>query len=52
MGTVILDNLAGGLSEAEILKSDPTVQAEDLPAAIRHASDLASGRVVTSPEAG
>ena len=43
MVTVILDNLAAGLSESEILKSYPSLQSEDVRAAIRYASDLASG---------
>ena len=45
MVTVILDNLADGLSEADILKSYPTLQRDDIHAAIAYASDLASGRV-------
>jgi len=52
MVTVILDNLAEGLTEAEILKSYPSLKPEDIRAAIYYASDLASGRVVTLPEAG
>jgi uncharacterized protein (DUF433 family) len=52
MVTMILDNLAEGLSEAEILNSYPTLKSEDIRAAIHYASDLASGRVVTLPEAG
>ncbi len=52
MVTVILDNLAEGRSEAEILHSYPTLKPEDIRAAIYYASDLASGRVVTLPEAG
>ena len=52
MVTVILDNLAEGVSEAEILRSYPTLLSEDIRAAIHYASDLASGRVVTLPEAG
>lgn len=52
MVTVILDNLADGLSEKEILNSFPTLKPEDVHAAIAYASDLASGRVVTLPEAG
>ena len=51
MVTVILDNLAEGRSEAEILKSYPTLVTDDIHAAIAYASDLASGRVVTLPEA-
>jgi uncharacterized protein (DUF433 family) len=52
MVTIILDNLAEGLSAAEILDSYPTLRAEDIKAAMYYASDLASGRVVTLPEAG
>lgn len=52
MVTVILDNLAAGVSEAEILSGYPTLQSDDIHAAIAYASDLASGRVVTLPEAG
>ncbi len=52
MVTVILDNLADGISEADILNSYPTLKSEDVRAAIQYASDLASGRVVTMPEAG
>ncbi len=52
MVTVILDNLAEGASEAEVLKSYPTLKSEDVRAAIHYASELASGRVVTLPEAG
>ena len=52
MVTAILDNLADGVSEADILKSFPTLTSEDVRAAIHYASELASGRVVTLPEAG
>ena len=52
MVTVILDNLADGISEADILSSYPTLKSEDVRAAIHYASELASGRVVTLPEAG
>jgi uncharacterized protein (DUF433 family) len=48
MVTVILDNLAEGISEAAILKSYPTLEMEDIGAAIRHAS----GRVAMLPETG
>jgi uncharacterized protein (DUF433 family) len=51
MVTVILDNLADGVSEAEILRSYPTLTSEDVRAAIHYASDLAAGRVVRLPEA-
>jgi uncharacterized protein (DUF433 family) len=52
MVTVILDNLAEGISEAEILQSYPNLQSEDIRAAVHYASELASGRVLTLPEAG
>jgi uncharacterized protein (DUF433 family) len=51
MVTVILANLAEGLTEAAILNSYPTLKLEDIRAAIHYVSDLASGRVVTLPEA-
>ena len=50
--TAILDNLAEGLTPAEILDSYPTLRAEDIRATVSYASELASGRVVTLPEAG
>jgi len=49
--TVVLDNLAEGASEAEILSEYPTLVVEDIRAAIHYASDLASGRVLILPEA-
>ena len=52
MVTVILDNLAEGVSESEILENYPSLTSEDIRAAVHYASDLASGRVVTLPEAG
>ncbi len=52
MVTVILDNLADGVLESDLLNSYPTLKLEDIRAAIHYASDLASGRVVTLPEAG
>jgi uncharacterized protein (DUF433 family) len=51
MVTVILDNLAEGVTEEQILNSYPTLKSDDVRAAIYYASDLASGRVVTLPEA-
>ena len=41
MATVILDNLAEGVTEAEILSSYPTLTSEDIRASIYYASDLA-----------
>ena len=49
--TVILDNLAAGATDGEILKSYPSLTTEDILAAICYAADLASGRIVTLPEA-
>ena len=49
--TVVLDNLAAGATDAELLKSYPTLTAEDIRAAMYYAADLASGRIVNLPEA-
>jgi len=39
--SVVLDNLAAGLSEAEILQSYPTLSAEAIRAALAYAAELA-----------
>ena len=44
--SVILDNLAAGLSNQEILASYPTLVQEDIQAAIAYAADLAKERLV------
>ena len=41
MVTVILDNLAAGISPEEILKSYPTLCPEDIKAAISYGAELA-----------
>ncbi|MCX7841082.1 MAG: DUF433 domain-containing protein [Anaerolineae bacterium] len=46
MVSVILDNLAAGISEAEILKSYPTLTREDIQAALAYASELAHERAI------
>ncbi len=46
MVSVILDNLAEGLSGDQILSSYPTVSVEDIQAAVAYAADLARDRVV------
>lgn len=46
MVSVILDNLADGMSHDEILKSYPSLSQEDIRAAIAYASDLAREQVV------
>ena len=47
--SVILDNLAAGLSPGEILHSYPTLNREAIQAAITYAADLARERVVAIP---
>lgn len=49
MVSVLLDNLAAGVSETDILKSYPSIQSEDLKAVIAYAAELARGRVVNTP---
>ena len=46
MVSVILDNLAAGVSPEEILKNYPTLSSEDIQAAIAYAAELAKERVV------
>lgn len=41
MATVILDNLADGVSSDEILESYPTLEEEDIKAAMHYAAELA-----------
>ena len=52
MVSVILDNLAAGLSSDEILRSYPSLNAEAIQAAIAYAAELARERVVTIPAYG
>jgi uncharacterized protein (DUF433 family) len=49
MVSVILDNLAVGLSADEILKSYPSLNREAIQAAITYAAELARERVVAIP---
>jgi uncharacterized protein (DUF433 family) len=46
MVSVILDNLAAGVSQDEILKSYPSLTISDIQAAIGYAAELARERVV------
>ena len=46
MVSVILDNLAVGVSQDEILESYPSLIAADIQAAIAYAAELARERVV------
>jgi len=47
MVSVILDNLAEGVTESEILKSYPSLKSEDIKASIAYAAELACERVVS-----
>lgn len=51
MVSVILDNLASGLSADEILKSYPSLSREDIAAAIAYAAELARETVIAVPSA-
>jgi uncharacterized protein (DUF433 family) len=46
MVSVILDNLAAGETVEDILKSYPTLQREDIAAALAYAAELARERIV------
>jgi uncharacterized protein (DUF433 family) len=52
MVSVILDNLAAGISPEEILKSYPSLSSEDIQAAIAYAAELAKERVVSTGAEG
>ena len=49
MVSVILDNLAAGLTEAEITQSYPSVEPSAIQAAIAYAAELAREWVVAVP---
>jgi uncharacterized protein (DUF433 family) len=46
MVSVVLDNLAEGLSGSELIKSYPALSLEDILAAMAYAAELARERVV------
>ena len=46
MVSIILDNLAAGISQEEILKSYPSLSPVDIQAAIPYAAELARERIV------
>ncbi|MGO8752419.1 MAG: DUF433 domain-containing protein [Thermoguttaceae bacterium] len=48
---VVLDNVAAGVPNDEILHSYPSLKAEDVQAAIAYAADLARERIVPLPTA-
>ncbi|NCO68880.1 MAG: DUF433 domain-containing protein [Nitrospirae bacterium] len=47
MVSIILDNLAEGTTENEILKSYPSLKPEDIKAAIAYAAELSRERLVS-----
>lgn len=47
--SVVLDDLAAGLSAEEIAQSSPSVSAEAVRAALAYAADLAGERVLALP---
>ncbi len=49
MASVVLDNLAAGVPVEEMLRSYPSLTADDLKAVIAYAADLARERVVSLP---
>jgi len=49
MVSVVLDNLAAGLSIEEILRNYPSLNRESILAAVSYAADLARERIVTLP---
>ncbi|BBC25908.1 DUF433 domain-containing protein [Pseudanabaena sp. ABRG5-3] len=49
MVSVILDNLAARVSQAEILQSYPTLTSDDIFAAISYAAELAREQIVLLP---
>ncbi|MBL8870982.1 MAG: DUF433 domain-containing protein [Planctomycetaceae bacterium] len=46
MVSVILDNLAAGISREEILRSYPSLANEDIEASIAYAAELARERII------
>jgi uncharacterized protein (DUF433 family) len=51
MVSVILENLAAGESSDAILRSYPSLQTGDIPAALSYAAELARERIVRMPVA-
>lgn len=49
MVSVVLDNLAAGLSAEDILRSYPSLKRESILAAISYAAELARERVIPMP---
>ena len=49
LASVVLDNLAAGVTRAEILASYPGLTDDDVRAVLAYAADLASERVLALP---
>ena len=49
MVSVVLDNLAAGLTPTEVVRSYPSLQCDDVAAAMAYAAELARERVVPTP---
>jgi uncharacterized protein (DUF433 family) len=49
MVSVVLDNLAAGISPADIVRSYPSLKSDDISAAISYAAELARERIVITP---
>jgi uncharacterized protein (DUF433 family) len=49
MVSVIVDNVAAGVPTEEILKSYPTIAAEDIQAALEYAAELTRERTIFLP---
>jgi uncharacterized protein (DUF433 family) len=49
MVSVVLDNLAAGLSQAEILQSYPSLQVADIQAVLQYAAELTRETVIPLP---
>jgi len=49
--SVVLDNLAAGLTVSEIVESYPSLKPDDVRAAIAYAAELARERIVPIPGA-
>lgn len=46
MVSVVLDNVAAGLTTEEIIKAYPTLKPEDVQAAIKYAANLTHERII------
>ena len=47
--SVVLDNLAAGLTPTEIVRNYPSLQAHDIGAAMAYAAELARERILPTP---